>query len=105
MQKEVSAAALEATGKGGRLVLTATADDASDINVQIPGNRLSLYDITLRGALFGGCSSHYDIPRLARLYDEGHLKLNELVTRRYAIDEVAQAYRRSCGTAGWSAAC
>ena len=92
MQKEVSAAALEATGKGGRLVLTATADDASDINVQIPGNRLSLYDITLRGALFGGCSSHYDIPRLARLYDEGHLKLNELVTKRYAIDEVAQAY-------------
>jgi alcohol dehydrogenase (nicotinoprotein) len=93
MQKEISAAALEATTKGGRLVVTATADDSSDVNIQIPGNRLSLYDVTLRGALFGSCNSHYDIPRLARLYDEGHLKLNELITRQYAIDEVAEAYQ------------
>ena len=62
------------------------------MNVQIPGNRLSLYDITLRGALYGGCNSHYDIPRFARLYDEGHLKLNELITKRYTVDQVAQAY-------------
>ncbi|RYE40515.1 MAG: NDMA-dependent alcohol dehydrogenase [Hyphomicrobiales bacterium] len=92
MDKKISIDALEATGKGGRLVLTATADDPSDINVQICGNRLSLYDITLRGAILGGCSSHYDIPRLARLYGEGHLKLDELITKRYTLDQVADAY-------------
>jgi S-(hydroxymethyl)glutathione dehydrogenase/alcohol dehydrogenase len=92
MEKEIGAEALEATSKGGRLVLTATADYPSDVNVQVPGNRLTLYDVTLRGALFGACNSYYDIPRLARLYDEGHLKLDELITRRYTIDQVAEAY-------------
>ena len=79
MRKEVSAAALDATGKGGRLVLTATADDATEVNVQIPGNRLSLYDITLRGALYGGCNSHYDIPRFARHW---HIRTSVTVNRR-----------------------
>lgn len=92
MTPEVSAGALEATGKGGRLVLTATADVAYDVNVQIPGNRLSLYDISLLGNLYGKCNPHYDIPRLARLYDQGHLKLDELITQRYGVDQVAQAY-------------
>jgi NDMA-dependent alcohol dehydrogenase len=92
MSKEISVQALEATGKGGTLVLTATADDPSDVNVQIAGNRLSLYDVTLRGAILGGCSSHYDIPRFARLYTEGSLKLDELITTRYTIDQVADAY-------------
>ena len=92
MRKDVSAAALEATGKGGRLVLTATADDASDVNVQFQGNRFSFYNVTMVGALLGGCNSHYDVPRLARLYDEGHLKLDELITKRYTIDQVASGY-------------
>ncbi|RYE39944.1 MAG: alcohol dehydrogenase [Hyphomicrobiales bacterium] len=56
MDKQISVDALEATGKGGRLVLTATADDPSDVNVQVCGNRLSLYDITMRGAILGGCA-------------------------------------------------
>lgn len=92
MTPEVSAGALEATGKGGRLVLTATADVAYDVNVQIAGNRLSLYDISLLGNLYGKCHPHYDIPRLARLYDQGHLKLDELITQRYGVDQVAQGY-------------
>lgn len=96
MRADVAAAALEATGKGGRLVLTATADDASDINVQLPGNRITNYNVTLRGALLGGCNSHYDIPRLARLYTEGHLKLSELITKRYTIEQIAQGYDDVC---------
>lgn len=70
---------------GARLVLTATADDASDINIQLPGNRVTNYDVAVRGRLLGGCNSHYDIPRLARRYTEGHLKLAKLITRRYTV--------------------
>ena len=92
MRKEVSAAALDAVGKGGTLVLTATADDATDVNIQLQGNRVTFYNVTVRGALLGGCSSHYDIPRLARLYDEGRLKLDELITKRYTVDQIAQGY-------------
>jgi Zn-dependent alcohol dehydrogenase len=89
---DVTAAALEATGKGGRLVLTGTADNASDINVALPGSRITAYNVTVRGALLGGCNSHYDIPRLARLYSEGRLKLDELITRRYTLEQIAEAY-------------
>jgi Zn-dependent alcohol dehydrogenase len=89
---DVTAAALEATGKGGTLVLTGTADNASDINVQLPGSRITAYNVTVRGALLGGCNSHYDIPRLARLYTEGRLKLDELITRRYTLEQIADAY-------------
>jgi len=93
MTADVSAAALEAVGKGGRLVLTATADDVSDVNLQVQAQRITNYNVTVRGALLGGCNSHYDIPRLARLYDEGHLKLDELITRRYTLDQVGQGYQ------------
>ena len=75
-----------------RLVLTATADDASDINIQLPRNRVTNYNILVRGGLLGGCNSHYDIPRLARRYAEGQLKLAKLITRRYTVGRVAQGY-------------
>lgn len=92
LEKGITEAALEATGKGARMVLTATADVASDVNVQVSGNRVTFYNVSVRGALLGGCNSHYDIPRLARLYDEGRLELDELITRRYTVDRIAQAY-------------
>lgn len=92
MSAEITSGALEATGKGGRLVMTGTADVAWDVNIQIPGNKLSLYSITMVGVMYGLCNPHYDIPRLARLYDQGHLKLDELITQRYSVDQVAQGY-------------
>ena len=51
------------------------------------------YQRQIRGALFGGCNPLYDIPRLLGLYRSGDLKLDELITRRYALDEVNDAYR------------
>jgi S-(hydroxymethyl)glutathione dehydrogenase/alcohol dehydrogenase len=34
----------------------------------------------------------YDIPRLLDLYRAGRLKLDELITREYTLDEVNQGY-------------
>ena len=34
-----------------------------------------------------------DIPRLLRLYQGGQLKLDELITRRYQLDEINQGYQ------------
>ena len=34
----------------------------------------------------------HDIPNLVRLYQRGILKLDELVTTRYSLDQIAQAY-------------
>jgi S-(hydroxymethyl)glutathione dehydrogenase/alcohol dehydrogenase len=39
------------------------------------------------------CNPLYDIPRLLRLYRAGQLKLDQLITRRYSLDEINQGYQ------------
>jgi S-(hydroxymethyl)glutathione dehydrogenase/alcohol dehydrogenase len=46
----------------------------------------------LVGALFGQSSPSAMIPKLVDLYRGGRLKLDEMITRTYTLDEVAQGY-------------
>jgi Zn-dependent alcohol dehydrogenase len=90
---EITAQCFEATRKGGTLVLAGMADNFTDLNVQLPGQILSLYAKRVLGTLYGGCNAHYDIPRLLKMYQSGQLKLDELITRRYKLDEIAKGYQ------------
>jgi S-(hydroxymethyl)glutathione dehydrogenase/alcohol dehydrogenase len=45
----------------------------------------------LLGCWYGGADVHRDFPRLLALHRAGKLKLGELVTRTYALDDVNQA--------------
>ena len=47
---------------------------------------------TLTGSYFGSCVPRVDFPRMLSLYLAGKLKLEELITRRYAIAEAPQAF-------------
>ena len=40
-----------------------------------------------------GHISRRDIPRLLRLYNEGKLKLDELITTKYALDDINEGYQ------------
>jgi alcohol dehydrogenase (nicotinoprotein) len=51
------------------------------------GAELTLFEKLICGALFGGNRSE-EIPRMADLYRAGKLKLDELITTRYTIDEI-----------------
>ena len=44
-------------------------------------------------ALFGGGNPFDEIPRMLELYRAGRLKLDELVTTRYRLEDVNQGYR------------
>jgi S-(hydroxymethyl)glutathione dehydrogenase/alcohol dehydrogenase len=89
----------DATRKGGTLVMTGLADQWSDINIQLSGSVFTLFAKRMIGSLYGGCNAHIDIPRLLDLYRAGQLKLDELITKQYALDAVAQGYREvSAGT-------
>jgi Zn-dependent alcohol dehydrogenase len=46
----------------------------------------------LAGTIFGSCNPKADISRLARLYETGQLQLDEMITKRYRLDEVNDAY-------------
>lgn len=92
VDEEVISAAFAVIGKGGTLVVTGMA--APDkLTVHVSGLDLTLSEKTIKGSLFGSANPQYDIVRLLRLYDAGQLKLDELVTTRYRLEDVNQGYQ------------
>ena len=54
---------------------------------------LTLFQKRIQGSLYGASNPTWDIPRQVQMYPRrGTLKLDELITREYALDEVAQGY-------------
>jgi S-(hydroxymethyl)glutathione dehydrogenase/alcohol dehydrogenase len=91
IEGEHVAQALAAVRKAGTVVLTGLGD------ITAAGAPIALGDLTLmqkrlQGSLFGESNPRHDIPNLLRMYQAGQLKLDELVTREYTLDQVAEAY-------------
>jgi alcohol dehydrogenase (nicotinoprotein) len=89
---EVVAAAFAAIRKRGTVVVTALGGLGKK-NIQLPGSELTLFEKRIVGALFGSGNPFEDIPRMLELYRDGRLKLDELVTTRYRLEDVNQGYR------------
>ena len=89
--EEIVNAAVQMTGKGGKVTITAVGH-LNETAVHFHAGMLIGYQRQVRGALFGDCNPLSDIPKLLGLYRAGDLKLDELVTRTYALDEVNEAY-------------
>ncbi|MFD4190552.1 NDMA-dependent alcohol dehydrogenase [Amycolatopsis thermoflava] len=89
LHDEVIARALDVVGKSGKVTITAVGGGWIDANAGL----FIGYQRRAQGALFGNCNPLYDVPRLLGLYRSGDLKLDELITRRYALDEVNQGYQ------------
>ena len=53
---------------------------------------LTLYEKQIRGALFGSSAAQHDIPRLLEMHNLGQLKLRELITKEYSLDQVNEGY-------------
>jgi Zn-dependent alcohol dehydrogenase len=77
--------------KAGTVVI-AGFGNPMEVGVPLPGPELVLYQKRIQGAIFGMANPTYDIPRVLDLYRQGTLKLDELISRRYTLDEVAQGY-------------
>jgi S-(hydroxymethyl)glutathione dehydrogenase/alcohol dehydrogenase len=92
LTEEIVQAAVMITGKGGKVTITAIGK-VTEKAVHVHAGALIGYQRQLRGALFGDSNPLYDVPRLLDLYRSGDLKLDELITRRYTLDEVNQAYQ------------
>ncbi|GFG51667.1 alcohol dehydrogenase [Mycolicibacterium agri] len=89
---ELLAPAMMLTRKGGTCLMTAIPK--LDVNI-VP---LLLVDFiqsckTLKGLLYGGMNPRASMPMLLSMYRNGHLKLDELITRRYRLDQINDAFR------------
>jgi NDMA-dependent alcohol dehydrogenase len=84
--------ALQLTRKGGTCVLTGmTSQLTRSVNIDLQD--FILMNKSLAGTVFGSCNPRADIARLARLYQAGQLQLDEMITRRYRLDDINEAYR------------
>ncbi len=85
------AAAQQLCGKGGRIVVTGMGG-AADMDVSLNLFAFTLLQQDLQGAIFGGGNPRAEIPALLRLYSEGVLKLDELITNTYKLEDINQGY-------------
>ncbi|MEM7340336.1 MAG: NDMA-dependent alcohol dehydrogenase [Actinomycetota bacterium] len=77
--------------KAGTVVVTGLGN-LVDSKVEVPAGELTLFQKRIQGSLFGASSPSRDIPWMLNLYRNGQLKLDELVSKTYSLDEVNQGY-------------
>lgn len=83
--------AVRLTRKGGTCVLTGMTSQLTS-SVKIDLQEFILSNKSLAGTVFGSCNPKADVFRLARLYQTGQLLLDEMITRRYRLDDINEAY-------------
>jgi NDMA-dependent alcohol dehydrogenase len=84
-------ASLAMVGKRGRVVVT-NLHQATETQVSMSALDLTLLEKQVRGSLFGSSNPRADIPRMLELHRSGKLKLEELRTRTYALDDINSGY-------------
>src|SRR5262249_4814149 len=89
---DVVANAFNAIRKGGTVVVTGLADPTKN-TIELPGALLTLFEKRIQGSLFGSGDPFHDIPRMVELYRSGDLKLDELITTTYTLDQINQGYQ------------
>jgi S-(hydroxymethyl)glutathione dehydrogenase/alcohol dehydrogenase len=90
MHHEVLRRAIDMIGKGGNVVVTAVGGEGDTIAIH--GSPVTGFHKNIQGSLFGGANPLYDMPRLLGLYKNGDLKLDELITNRYTLENINQGY-------------
>jgi len=87
---ETIAQAFNATRAGGRAVVIGVAPP----NAEVALNAFAFpsQEKTLTGCWYGQSSPARDIPALLRLHAEGSLRLRPLMSRRYGLGELGQAF-------------
>jgi S-(hydroxymethyl)glutathione dehydrogenase/alcohol dehydrogenase len=83
-------AAYRAIRRGGKAIVVGVAGPTEATSFK--PMTMVFEEKTLQGSYFGSSVPRVDFPRLLQLYMAGKLKLDELITRRYTIDEAPQAF-------------
>lgn len=92
MDDEVVRQGFDIVGKASTVVVVGQANPEK-LTIQLPSAFFTRNEKVIRGAQLGSCNPHYDIVKLLRLWNAGRLKLDELVTRTYTLDQVNEGYR------------
>ena len=66
--------------------------DRNEKMIQTPAQDIVRTEKRLVGCYYGSSNPREDMPKLLALYEEGKLKLDELITRTYRLDQINEAF-------------
>ena len=91
LKGEMIAAACAIGSKDSRIVVTGIAPWQQN-DVQLNLFSLAMFNQALLGTVFGSASPRIQVPNLLNLFDAGQLKIDEIITQEYTLDQVQQGY-------------
>ncbi len=81
---------IDAIRPGGTAVIVGMA--AMSVRAPITPYAMALQEKTLKGTMYGSVRPNLDFPRLVDLYLDGRLKLDQLVSRTYTLDQINEGF-------------
>jgi len=90
--EKVISAAFTAIRRGGTVVVTGISAPGRN-TIQLPGFELTTMEKRVVGSLFGSANPFDVVPQMLELYRSGQLKLDDLITARYRLEDISQGYR------------
>jgi Zn-dependent alcohol dehydrogenase len=84
---ELGAAPLAMIRNAGTAIQVSGVEQEITVDMQ-----LFEWDKVYLNPLYGGCNPGIDFPQIVRFYEAGEMKLDEMVTKTYALDQLQQAF-------------
>ena len=81
---------LDAIRPGGTAVIVGMA--AMSVRAPITPYAMALQEKTLKGTMYGSVRPNLDFPKLVDLYLEGRLKIDQLISRTWKLDEINEGF-------------
>jgi S-(hydroxymethyl)glutathione dehydrogenase/alcohol dehydrogenase len=91
LDADITMDAVSLIGKAGRVVLTSVSK-ADDHSISLTGSPMVGFHKRIQGSLAGGSNPIFEMDNLLGLYKSGHLKLDEIITQRYSLEQVNEGY-------------
>jgi len=92
MKGEYIYPAMELVGKCGTVVVTAMGD-MNETETKMSPFFLSMWNKEIKGTVFGSGNPRVETPKLLNMYRNGQLKLDELITQTYTLDQINEGYQ------------
>jgi S-(hydroxymethyl)glutathione dehydrogenase/alcohol dehydrogenase len=92
LDADITRDAVSLIGKAGRVVLTSVSK-ADDHSISLTGSPMIGFHKRIQGSLAGGSNPIFEMANLLGLYKSGHLKLDEIITQRYSLEQVNEGYK------------
>ena len=86
---KVIAQAFASLARGGKAVVVGAPPFGSEVT--LPAFPFSMEEKSVIGSFYGSPRFHYDMPRIIDLYMAGRLKLDQLVTRKFRLDQINES--------------